>query len=80
MVNKLMKRFFFYLSLFIGGIIGFSGWIVANCLIIQPGGVSSIMSALRSSSCGVPVAILFALMATSGLILAIINLLTADNN
>ncbi len=68
-----MKRFILGISLFIGGLICWSAWIVANMIIIPPGGVSSIISGLRSSDEGVPIACLFLLISIIGLIIAILN-------
>lgn len=65
-----MKRFILGISLFIGGIIGESGWIIANMIIFSSGGVSSVASGLRASGGGF-IAGLFVVMAIVGLGIAI---------
>lgn len=74
-----MKKLLLFITIFIGGLIGVLGWIIANVLLIQPGGVSSVLSALRSSTGGVPILLLFVVMAISGLLLAILEIIK-DNN
>lgn len=69
-----MKRFILGIALFLGGIIGWAGWIIACMVIIQPGGVSSVASGLASS--GMLVAALFLLLAAGGLVLAVYDMLT----
>lgn len=74
-----MKTLLFGLTLFVGGIIGSLGWIIANVLIIEPGGVSSISSALHSSPFGFPITIGFILMSIIGLIISLYILLSHSN-
>lgn len=68
-----MRWFILGISLFGGGLICWSAWIIANMIIIPPGGVSSIISGLRSSPEGLPIAWLFFLIAIAGLIIAVLN-------
>lgn len=75
-----MKKLLLYLTIFIGGLIGAFGWIVANVLLIRPGGVSSVLSALRSSPEGIPILLLFVVMSTSGLLLAILEVSQNHNH
>lgn len=66
-----MKKLLLFLAVFTNGFVGLIGWIIANVLLIQPGGVSSVLSALRSSPGGIPVSIFLLLVTISGLLLAI---------
>lgn len=69
-----MKPFLFGLTLFLGGIIGFVGWIIANVLVIEPGGVSSIISVLRSSPLGLPITVIFVFISIVGLIVSLLSI------
>ena len=63
-----MKRLILGIGLFLGGIMGWSGWIIAN-MVLFAGGVSSVSSGLRGSA--TTVATLFILIAVAGLVLAV---------
>lgn len=69
-----MKRFILGISLFIGGIIGGSGWIIANMILFSTGGVSSVASGLSTSG-GWFMAGLFAIMSITGLGIAIYDMI-----
>ncbi len=69
-----MKRFILGISLFIGGIIGGSGWIIANMVIFSAGGVSSVSSGLSASG-GRFIAGLFAVLSIAGLGIAIYDII-----
>lgn len=73
-----MKRFILGISLFIGGIIGESGWIIANMIIFSNGGVSSVSSGLSASGGGFIVG-LFVVMAIAGLGIAIYDICVEKN-
>lgn len=68
-----MKETILGATLILSGIIGFSSWIIANMTIFQPGGVSSVISGLRSANAEF-VAIIFLVIATVGLIISIIEI------
>lgn len=59
------------LALFRGGQVGLAGWLIASVSIVQPGGVSSAMSALRGTSFGVPITVFYVLMSLAGLVISI---------
>lgn len=65
-----MKKFLLGLALFLGGQIGLAGWLIASTSIFERGGVSSVMSALRSGD-GVLIAVFYILMSLVGLVLSI---------
>lgn len=73
-----MKRFILGISLFIGGIIGESGWVIANMIIFSNGGVSSVGSGLSSSGGGF-ITSLFVIMAIAGLGIAIYDICDEKN-
>lgn len=68
-----MKKIILGATLILSGIIGFSSWIIANMIIFQPGGVSSVISGLRSADAEF-VAIVFLIIATVGLFISIIEI------
>ena len=67
-----MKKMILGVALFLGGIIGFSAWIIASMIIIQPGGVSSVASGLRAGS-GIPIMLVFLVVAIAGLAVAVVE-------
>ena len=69
----MMKRFILGISLFIGGIIGGSGWIIANMMLFTGGG-SSVAERLRVAH-GDFVAGVFVVMAVAGLGIALWDIL-----
>ncbi len=74
-----MKRFILGISLFIGGIIGGLGWIIANMIIFSNGGVSSVSSGLSASGGGF-IAGIFVVMAIAGLGIAIYDICIEKNS
>lgn len=70
-----MKKLFLFATIFVGGLFGMFGWIIANVLLHQPGGVSSVASALRGSPGAVFICLFFMVMSVSGLLLAILEVL-----
>lgn len=68
---KIMKKFILGIALFIAGIIGFVGWIIACVLKIQPGSISVVFNSLNGSD--MVITGIFVVMALVGLILSIIE-------
>ena len=64
-----MKKFLLGCFMFLGGIVGFVGWMTA-CATLKGGGIRNVFGALSSTTDHAMV-ILFAIMAVGGFVLAI---------
>lgn len=64
-----MKKFLLGCFVFLGGIIGFVGWIIA-CATLKSGGIRDVLGSLSSTTDYV-IVIFFAIMAVGGICVAI---------
>lgn len=73
-----MKKILLFISIFVSGLIGAIGWIIANVLL-RSGGATSVAGALNGPVADILILLLFVAMSAIGLWLAILEV-TEDNN